>query len=180
MAWHPLNDAKFKLMNEISTHVFNFDQHHPGWLPDLRQGDELLITSDYGGDTRDHSYHVYSFVLLNRTTYLHWNEDRLRVREETGLDNRTMAYNRMNDVFRRRALEPFLTAAGRFAGVSITFLLDKRLPSMFDEERRLDFSRFDLAAYSHWDRNTFEKLLRIIHFVSFITAGLSGRGQTVR
>ena len=40
-------------------------------------------------------------------------------------------------------------------------------------------TRPDLAAYSHLRASVFERMLRVVHLVSFFTAGLSRAGQDV-
>lgn len=178
--WTRIDNERFGLLNGLSASFSRFESLNPGVFPDLRHSDELLIASDYGRAYKPSLYHVYSFLLLNRDRYPSWDQDRIELRERTGLRRRTMSYKNLGDKYRRRALLPFLEIVGRFHGLSITVAVDSAIRSLFTKEGAIDFSDPAFVPYAHWKEHIFERLLRIIHIISFLVAGLSTSGQTVR
>jgi hypothetical protein len=79
---------------------------------------------------------------------------------------------------KRRALPHFLGAANDIPGILITVGVSKRHPSLFRREGRIDMTEDELRPYQQWERDTFEKLLRAVHFLSFFLAGLSANDQS--
>ncbi|MCA1792198.1 MAG: hypothetical protein LC667_20830, partial [Thioalkalivibrio sp.] len=68
----------------------------------------------------------------------------------------------MNDLYRRQALPEFLAAANSIPGILIVAAISKKHRSLF-QKGGLDMESEDLRGYSHWNRNVFEKLLRVTH-----------------
>src|SRR5207249_3520816 len=73
----------------------------------------------------------------------------------------------------------FLSAANNIGGLSVSILVHKAIVSLFRESAQIDLSEPGLEGFSHWKGTSFEKMLRIVHLVSFFIAGLSRAGQDV-
>jgi hypothetical protein len=90
-----------------------------------------------------------------------------------------MSFKALNDRIKWAVLPEFLDAADTIPGLLVTFAVAKTHRSLFHRGGRLDMTEPDLAPYQHWKADAFEKVLRVVHFVSFLVAGLSREGQTV-
>ena len=141
-------------------------------LPDLRTGAVMLVASDYGGQHNTAKYESLSFVFANLEESGAWNYRREELRSEFLPDGRRMSYKNLNDTKRREALFPFLLAANHIQGLSVTFLINKEINSLFVNEGKLQ-----VPELSHWSRASVEKLLRVLHFISMFVAGLSASNQ---
>ncbi len=92
---------------------------------------------------------------------------------------RPLSYKTLNDKKKWEALPFFLAAAALLEGVAITFLVDKRLKSIFAPAGKLDLAHPQLHDFASWKSNTVEKMLRVTHLAALLVAGLSGERQTV-
>lgn len=177
--WNPLEDPKFGLMYYFSESIKQAELQYPGLLPDLRQGPVIFIGSDYSGQHNLSQYESLSFLFADLKSCADWNNLRIKLRNRFLPDGRRMSYKNLNDAKRRNVLMPFLDAANHITGIVITILIDKKIDSLFKKQGHLNMDDPDLKQYSHWTVNTFEKLLRIIHIVSFFLSGLSRPNQDV-
>lgn len=164
----------------ISEGIAQHEERFGSVLPDFRGCRDLFIASDYSGARSDKAshYEVFSFLIFPYHEATSWETDRLRIRESL-LGDRSMTLKKMNDGVRRRALPPFLEAADTIPGLLVTAAVSKLHASLFDRNQ-LDMSAPDLARFSHWDRGAFEKLLQIVHILTFFLANLSHEGQPFR
>jgi hypothetical protein len=71
----------------------------------------------------------------------------------------------------------FLAINDCLEGILVTFLVDKSLPSLFDVKP--DLSNPVYSEFTFFDKNSFERLLRIVQFAAFLLAGLSGDTQEI-
>jgi hypothetical protein len=102
---------------------------------------------------------------------------RCRLRARLLCDNRRMSYKGLNDRQKQRALLPFLEAADQIPGFLVSIAVEKAISTLFEAGGEAP----DLAIMDAFDlpAAVFEKTLRIIHFVSFFSAGISSEGQDV-
>lgn len=137
----------------------------------------LFVASDYGGAHRQSSYEIYS-VLLSDLMYCDaWRHARVRIRTEFLPNARRMSYKGLNDSHRRRALVPFLAAADMIPGMCVSLAVSKSVDTLF----RRDASPINPALTDclTWSESLFERVLRIVHVVSFWIAGISRPNQDV-
>ena len=90
-----------------------------------------------------------------------------------------MAFKSLKDGIKESALDDFLDAADNIVGASITILVRKDVGTLFGKGERIDWQDPELAPYLHWPKGTFEKMLRVVHFVSFFIAGFSRPNQNI-
>lgn len=88
-----------------------------------------------------------------------------------------MSFKKLNDKTRLRALPSFLNAADQLDGLIAVILVDKQIGSLFGRSRQLDFTT--VPEYAAYGAQTFERLMRAVHLLSFFIAGLSRSGQDV-
>lgn len=167
----PLRDISLS----INQHEYRFGSDV---LPDFRHASRLFVFSDYSGSRTDKRarYEILSFLLFPIEDANSWNDDRLRLRQSL-LEGRSMSFKGMNDAIRRKALPQFLAAADGIPGMLLTVAVSKEHPSLF-QRQRLNMSEGDLQQFSHWDRDVFEKLLRVTHILAFFLSGVSHPDQS--
>lgn len=161
----------------ISKLIGQLELAHIELLPDLRQGPTLILASDYSGQHRAATHETFSFLVADLTSCWLWDNRRLEVRKTLLRDKRRMSYKALNDVQRRRALLPFLTAADCIPGLLVTMLVDKRfirsLELTVEERRELP------PVFAEWPTKVIKKLVFISHFGALFLAGLSASRQNV-
>jgi hypothetical protein len=177
--WKPLDDPSFGLMYDFSQSIRSQEINDPGLLPDLRTGSTILVVSDYSGKHDTAFYESLSFLLADIECCTVWEEKRHRLRRRFLTDGRRMAFKNLNDKERKKALPYFLGAADSIPGLSATVLIDKRIESLFSKSGGIDRSQPELEPYAHWRKTSFEKMLRVVHFISFFIAGLSRKNQDI-
>lgn len=144
--------------------------------PEIK-GPCLIVASDYSGSHKESSYDIYSVLLGDLKHCDGWHEARLEIRRQFLSDNRRMSYKGLNDRQRRKALGRFLDAADLIPGVCASLAVSKCIKTLFEQ----DFSQInpELIECRSWNESLFERVLRIVHIVSFWIAGLSLPHQDV-
>lgn len=100
--WRHLDDWSFGAMNALSKMIDETEWRNPGWITSVRSGTGLVIAGDYGGDHQASAYQTFSLLIA---------EARRAVRTQILRDNREMAYKKLKDGIRAKALAAFLDAA---------------------------------------------------------------------
>jgi hypothetical protein len=176
--WNHIGDTH-ELMSGLSKTIQDMERARSNLLPNLRIGSTIVVASDYGGQHDTSTYQSLSFLFANLESCGEWDLRRTRLRQEFLPDGRRMSYKALNDANKKQALFPFLLAANHIPGLSITFLINKKIGSLFVEAGKLDIKRMGLHQFEHWSNYTFEKLLRVLHLISLFIAGLSRPHQDV-
>ena len=145
----------------------------------MRNAKKLVIASDYGGDHGDASHTTVCFLIASAASVADWTCSQKIVRSTYLGDGRRLSYKGLNDKHKRLALAPFLAAANRLNGVVVTFLIDKRLISLFQAVGKLDKNDPDLLNLPTWKSSSVERMFRITHIASLLLRGLSGIHQDV-
>jgi hypothetical protein len=171
LRWNHIGPAH-GLMSGLSESLKDMESRGILSLPDLRTGAVMLVASDYGGEHNTAKYESLSFLFANLEECGDWNQRREELRSEFLPDSRRMSYKNLNDNKRKDALFPFLLAANHIHGLSVTFLINKCINSLFINQGKLQ-----VPELSHWSRASVEKLLRVLHFISMFIEGLSAPNQ---
>jgi hypothetical protein len=140
--------------------------------PNLRDGSDFILASDYSGEHEQPEFQVLSFLLTQRNSVFGpWEAARLSVRNEHLSDGRRMAFKKLTDARRINALQEFLEAASLLNGVLVCVAVEKRHSLC---------NRGELPRLQHnWTPDTLEKLLRICIFGGGFVDGLRGHGQNL-
>jgi hypothetical protein len=178
-AWRHVDLKGLGPLTEISQSILQHESRFGNVLPDFRGKRELFIASDYSGPQSDKAskYELFSFLIFAKSDASEWESERQRIRTELTA-GRSMSFKGLGDDIRRRALPHFLEAADTIPGILITAAVSKRHQSLFQRGGQLDMHEPDLVKFMHWHRGSFEKLLRVAHFLTFYLAGLSHTGQS--
>ncbi|HUT10416.1 MAG TPA: hypothetical protein VMY42_07965 [Thermoguttaceae bacterium] len=146
---------------------------------DLRASPTLVVTSDYSGQQKGSTFETYAILIIGSVGWHAWEAARVELRRSFKVGRRRISFKGLGDSCKRRVLPCFLNAADQIPGLCVVLAVNRATPSLFCEEGAMDFSSPALLPYCHYDARVFERLLRVIHFVSFFLAGLSRQGQNV-
>jgi len=177
--WRPLTDDRFGLMKNFSDTILKVARTDTHALPNLHSTGTIVATSDYGGQHKSSRFESYAFLIVDGMAVPEWDERRRWVRRAYRTEGRSISYKKLGDTLKRRMLPAFLREADRLPGLCVCILIEKSIPSMFRAEGPLDLSEPGLAPYARFSKDTFEKLLRVVHFQSFFLAGMTRPGQNV-
>jgi hypothetical protein len=178
--WKPLRRPELGLSDAISNVISKQEWLDPDLLTSVRLGPTLIVTSDYGGDYRASHYESLSFLVADLAFCWLWDEFREKVRREILGDSRSMSYKKlMSDKRRAKALVPFLRAANTIPGLSVTFLINKEITSLFSEPIPENSSISQVGELGKWKEQAFGKLSRIGHLGAMLIACMSAPGQDV-
>jgi len=155
-----------------------FAMERTSTFPNLERGQTLVVGADFGYDPK-HKLDTYSFILFDRENNNKWFLLQKKFREYGPLLRRRMAFKNLNDKNRRQALIPFLQMAQTINGMLVTFAISasgSKARSLFrDDDNPIDLETETMI--SAWKPPVFERVMRILHFSSFLLSGLSTSGQ---
>jgi hypothetical protein len=177
--WTPLTDDRLGLMKLFSDSIAQAARREPDLLPDLRPWETIIATSDYSGQHKGSRFETYAFLFVTPRGWPAWERRRQEVRRRCRTEGRRVSFKRLGDALKQRMLPGFLAAANHLHGLCVCVLIDKAIPSLFRKEGPLDPSDPELARLAEHTPATIEKLLRVVHLVSFFLAGLSRQGQNL-
>ena len=176
--WRHLNKPHIGVMNEFSSTIAGLELREPYALPSIH-GQLFLILSDYSGDHDLAEYQSLSFLFADLQRCQKWEGMRLKLRQNYLSDGRRISFKGLRDKKQQIALPSLLTAADTIPGLSVTILIHKSIESLFTDSGYIDLNNPEFHDYRHWKIRSFEKMLRVVHFVSFFLSGLSRPGQDV-
>ena len=175
--WRPLTRNDLGFLNTLSEVFTSVEKHHAGIFPNLRKAQCLFAASDYGGEHAGAAYQTIAILLADIADCAAWQSTQVGVRAQFLPDKRRMAFKSLNDGVRRRALYPFLESANKLPGLLATFVVANTVKSLFIKGARLKAKALELDVLRTLSPTVAEKLLRIVHLLSFLIAGLSAPGQ---
>ena len=177
--WKPLDKPELGMLNTISETIRMEEWRNPDLLTSVRSGPSLVIASDYGGEHQSASYRSFSFIIADLQYLWYWDDIRQKLRKTILKDSRRLSFKTITEPYRAQALVPFLRATNTIPGLLATFLIDKRVQSLFCEDSGDNLLDRPIVDRTRWNQKSFEKLCRIAHFGSMLVAGLSAPRQNV-
>lgn len=179
LVWRPLARPELGLTNSISDQIHQLETMKPGCITDVRCSRSLVVASDYSGHHRGSKYECYSFLVGGLDYLWLWLDERDRMRTAYLPDGRRMSYKGLNDGVKRKALGPFLSAANWIPGCLCSFIVDKKLASLFKRGCKVVTGDYSDTDYRHWNTRVLERALRVANFGALLLAGMSGPMQDV-
>jgi hypothetical protein len=150
------------------------EQNRPDRIiyPDLNDGSDLVLATDYSGEHEAPDFRVLGFLLTTQKSLESvWERARLEVRRKYLHNDRRMAFKKLDDALRINAFPTFLKAASQLNGVLACVAVEKS---------------FQLAPIEalpplqyNWVPDPLEKLLEICTFGAGLVNGLRSPGQNV-
>ncbi|MGA7677848.1 MAG: hypothetical protein WCA51_05705 [Dehalococcoidia bacterium] len=135
--------------------------------------------SDYGGQHKESNYEIISILAFDYEAAIEWEIKRRQIRNKILKDGRRMSFKNLGDHRRKQALPPFLSAANSIAGICAIFVISKRIKYLCSLPEQLRELAKYAALEGNWKANSLEHVIRIVHFVSLLIAGLSHPDQNV-
>lgn len=172
-------DEKWRDLNSSLpwVRVFN-DLVRNSPLPSLK-GQEVVIATDTSGLHRQSRFEVLGIVIFDFESSTEWEILRQFVRREFLRDSRRMAFKKLDEAVRKRALSPFLQAADQMHGLCLCVAVNKQIDMLGGG--RLMFEQLKKASIlkASWTFESFERMARMTQFVSLLIAGLCSEGQNI-
>lgn len=151
------------------------EQNHPDRIiyPDLNDGSDLVLATDYSGEHEAPDFRVLGFLLTTQKSLDNvWEPARLEVRRKYLPDGRRMAFKRLDDALRINAFPTFLKAASQLNGVLACVAVEKTFQLASKETLP--------SLKNNWVREPLEKLVEICTFGAGLVNGLRSPGQNVQ
>lgn len=140
--------------------------------PDLNDGSDIVLASDYSGEDEAPDFRVLGFLVTTRKSIEEvWEPARLEVRKKFLHNDRRMAFKKMLDGARINAFPTFLKAASQLNGVLACVAVEKSFQLASKED--LKPLQYD------WVPDVLEKLVQICTFGGGLVSGLRSPEQNV-
>ena len=135
--------------------------------------------SDYGGEHRTSRYDVISILVLDSENTGQWEYMRRDIRHRKLKDSRRMSFKNLGDYRRKQAFKSFLLAANSITGVCASFAIHKEVKFLCTNPKQFGefIQQFDLEG--RWNAKALDHLIRLVHFICLLIAGLSQPNQNV-
>lgn len=147
-------------------------------LPCL-SGPTIALMSDYGGEHRKSSYEVISILVLDSENTGQWEYMRREIRLKKLKDSRRMSFKNLGDQRRKQAFEPFLLAANSITGVCASFAIHKEVKFLCTNPKQFGEFIQQFKLEGGWNAKALDHLIRLVHFICLLIAGLSQPNQNV-
>ena len=171
-SWIPIENKLYSWSHSLENIINSHD------IPNLK-GEEIYIGSDYSGNQADSKYNVYSILYVDLLNSKEWEIQRRLVRNVFLPDGRKMSYKGLNDQKKRDALIPFLRAADKIMGVSLTLIVSKAVPQLCLNKHDLAIAHKAYGLKTIWKYKSLETAMRVCYLISTLIAGLSKPGQNI-
>lgn len=167
--WQVVENEHYPTLNMLSKKIRENAENGFIQLPNLRKCQNICIGSDYSGEHAQAKYQVLGFVIANRDTANVWQANIQEVRKKYLRDNRSMAYKKLDDKVRQKALRPYFEASDSLEGICVVIAIHN-LCILFDKT----------PMRGAWEsNNAFVKALRIANLFSLFLGGLTKPNQHI-
>lgn len=177
--WKPLDRPELGVINAISETIRSEEWRHPDLLTSVRHGPSLIVGSDYSGEHNSSAYFAISILVADGLYLWYWIEQSRELRLRILRDSRRLSFKNLTEKRRSRMLVPFLRLCNTIPGQLVTFLVEKRIKSLFFNSKSHPRLSGEILDRSKWTQRSLEKLFRVAHFGSLLVAGLSEPNQNV-
>lgn len=171
---------KWRDLNSSLPWVKAFNEHVRNSPLPVLNGREVVIATDTSGLHRQSRFEVLGIVIFDFDSSLQWEILRQTVRREFLKDSRRMAFKRLDESVRQRALIPFLRAADQMHGLCMCVSVNKQLNILGGGRLMFEQLKKECLLKASWTFESFERMARTTQFVSLVIAGLCSEGQNVR
>lgn len=157
------------------------------FLPNLQAHNETIaIFSDYGGESPDSRYHVFSFLICAWNTLAMFRDAQSQLRFEHKLNApvKELAFKSLGYGPLDRALPGYIRNLNNSVpGVLVSVVIEKGRLSLWGADRKATqreiANTLKDAGLGDWKPETAEKLVTVVHLVSYFIALLAENGQKV-
>lgn len=170
--WKDLQSAKFPWIS-------SFNKIVKSAMPPLIDGETMIISSDYSGDSSKSKYVVLSILLIDLIDAQDWEFQRRLIREKWLVNNRKMSFKGLNDAFKKNALFDFLDASNLLKGISVNIVIDKQIKDLIGSDILYQILQKRGKLKRQWHLETFAKMSQLAFFISLLIAGLAKPDQNI-
>ena len=150
-------------------------------LPELRDNgnESIAIYSDYGGEASDSYYLTYSFLVCGWNHSFAFPEGMTDLRKKYKLKTKEINFKDLRYGQIKRSLSEYLALLDNTVpGSLVSIVVDKRIKSFFGEKiPSYVYEELESRGLDHWKPKETEKVMRIVHVLSYLVALLSKEGQ---
>jgi hypothetical protein len=150
-------------------------------LPELRtmENQTISIFSDYGGEHKTSKYNSYSFLFCGWNHSWYAGEEFEKIRLQYGLDKKEISFKDLRFGPSIRALDDYLNALNKNVyGFLFTVLVDKDIKQFFiGDSNKEVLEKIKSVGLGNWKIKNAEKLLRILHIISYVLPLISDSNQ---
>jgi len=142
-------------------------------IPNLKHSNTVSIFSDYGGEHQESPYYTYSFLIAETGSHQLFLDEIQKIRLKYSLNAKEIEFKQLRYGPLNRALPDILNAADWLINsLLFTLVVDKKIISFFgpNEFQTLKDNLNIMASVdlNHWKPQPTEKLLRIVHIISYL------------
>lgn len=177
--WFRVAHEDMGLMSSLDSVICRSQWKGDRSYPDLSHSSNILVFSDYSGSHENSRCDCYSFLLIAQESWPLWEERRRQTREHFRLGDRTFAFKKLNDAMKQKALPSLLSAANDLNGLCVSIVIDKQIRTVICEDGSERAEFMSLFPTVSLKERSFERLMRVVHFVGFFVAGLVHAGQNI-
>ena len=170
--WKPIQTPLFPWTRSFEKIISSYE------LPNLC-GSVIYAVSDYSGSHKTSRYQTISVLFADLENSRDWEIYRRQIRQKYLADGRRLSFKGLNDKQKQDALIPFLNAANSIRGVSVTLVISKAIDNLYLLKNDVEVAHKSFGLESKWKFHSLETAIRVAHFVSILTAGLSKDNQDV-
>jgi hypothetical protein len=146
----------------INNRLDILNKKNPFLFPDFSNAGSVFSVSDYSGENKEGYYQALSFLIVDWNNAGLWEAARRALRSFKLDYERNFEYKKLNkDKERRRLLNEFLHITETLEGLTLTYLIDKKIRYLFTE--RSPHTILFNSGFGDWKPHIAEKILRIIH-----------------
>ena len=166
------------ISHALEQHFLRLKEANDLRLPDLSLGNETVaIFSDYGGDHDTSKCRTYSFLFANYDAIGPFRDAMTEIRIRHGLadPHKEIAFKDLGYEPLRRSLDDYLRTLNNLVpGFLLTVIVDKDVATLFSDSPT---NALEQAGLGTWPRKEAERLLRIIHILTYLATLLAKSGQ---
>ncbi|MBA0882882.1 hypothetical protein [Flavobacterium undicola] len=171
------------LIKLIDSHFQELYKSKDFILPELKTlgNQSISIFSDYGGEHTTSKYYSYSFLFCGWDHSWYAREEFEKIRIKHSLNKKEISFKDLNYGPINRALEDYLMAINKNVfGFLLTVLVEKEINPLFlgNTNKHL-LKEIEDAGLGHWKIKNAEKLMRILHIISYILPLISDSDQKI-
>lgn len=151
-------------------------------LPELRKdgNESIAIYSDYGGESSDSMYLSYSFLVCGWNHSFSFPEEMKEIRKKYNLKDKEISFKDLRYGPIKRSLAEYLSLIqDTVPGILVNIIVDKKIESFFGGKVPPSYVVKELKDRNlgEWKPKVLEKVMRIVHTISYLVALLSKDGQ---
>ncbi|MGB7768370.1 MAG: hypothetical protein WBN22_05890 [Verrucomicrobiia bacterium] len=156
-------------------------------LPNLNTHNKSVFAfSDYGGESHDAKFFTYSVLVCAYDPLDFFFESLTAMRQKYKLDSpqKELAFKDLGYGPIKRALPEYLRICNNLLpGMIVTVVVEKNIETLFGTVKKTThehvLQQLEASGYGKWNADVAEKLLRIVHLVSYLITLLTTDGQNI-